>query len=62
MMAYYPILGEKGAYLAEMPKLGINNPPGFTSPQSVQPVLLDGRVLCDKTQVLLLIPSENSKK
>ena len=54
-MAYYPILGEKGAYLAEMARLGINIPPGFTLTSKVCNLFFsDGRVLCDKTQVLLL--------
>ena len=54
-MAYYPILGDKGAYLAEMAKLGVNVPPGFTLTSKVCTMFFsDGRVLCDKTQELLL--------
>ena len=54
-MAYYPILGEKGAYLAEMARLGVNVPPGFTLTSRVCTMFFsDGRVLCDKTQELLL--------
>ena len=54
-MAYYPILGEKGAYLAEMARLGVNVPPGFTLTSKVCNLFFsDGRVLCDKTQELLL--------
>ena len=54
-MAYYPILGEKGAYLAEMARLGVNVPPGFTLTSKVCNMFFsDGRVLCDKTQEALL--------
>ena len=54
-MAYYPILGEKGAYLAEMARLGVNVPPGFTLTSKVCTMFFsDGRVLCDRTQELLL--------
>lgn len=54
-MADYPILGEKGAYLAEMARLGVNVPPGFTLTSKVCNMFFsDGRVLCDRTQRLLL--------
>ncbi len=54
-MAYYPILGEKGAYLAEMARLGVNVPPGFTLTSKVCTMFFsDGRVLCDRTQEALL--------
>ncbi len=54
-LADYPILGEKGAYLAEMARLGVNVPPGFTLTSKVCNMFFsDGRVLCDKTQELLL--------
>jgi len=54
-LADYPILGEKGAYLAEMAKLGVNVPPGFTLTSKVCTMFFsDGRVLCYKTQEVLL--------
>ena len=54
-MPYYPILGEKGAYLAEMARLGVNVPPGFTFTSKVCDMFFsDGRVLCGRTQELLL--------
>jgi len=53
--AYSPILGEKGAYLAEMATLGVNVPPGFTLTSKVcNTFFSDGRVLCDNTRELLL--------
>ena len=43
-LAYYPILGEKGAYLAEMARLGVNVPPGFTLTSKVCTMFFsDGR-------------------
>lgn len=52
---YYPILGEKGAYLAEMASLGLNVPPGFTLTSRVCNMFFsDGQVLSHKTQELLL--------
>ena len=54
-LADYPILGEKGAYLAEMARLGVNVPPGFTLTSKVCNMFFsDGRVLCDRTQEVLL--------
>ena len=54
-LAYYPILGEKGAYLAEMARLGVNVPPGFTLTSKLSTMFFsDGRVLCDRTQDVLL--------
>ena len=53
-LADYPILGEKGAYLAEMARLGVNVPPGFTLTSKVCNMFFsDGRVLCDQTRELL---------
>ena len=54
-LAHYPILGEKGAYLAEMARLGINIPPGFTLTSKVCNLFFsDGRVLSGRTQALVL--------
>ena len=51
----YPILGEKGAYLAEMARLGLNVPPGFTLTSRVCNMFFaDGHALSDRTQELLL--------
>ncbi len=53
-VAHYPILGEKGAFLAEMARLGLNVPPGFTLTSKVCNMFFsDGHVLCNRTQKLL---------
>ncbi|MBI5116241.1 pyruvate, phosphate dikinase [Candidatus Poribacteria bacterium] len=50
-MAHYVMLGEKGAYLAEMARLGINVPPGFTLTSRVCNMFFsDGHMLSEKTQ------------
>ncbi|RJP16595.1 MAG: hypothetical protein C4520_18355 [Candidatus Abyssobacteria bacterium SURF_5] len=49
--AYYPILGEKGAYLTEMAKLGVRVPPGFVIPARVcNTFFQDGRILRAETR------------
>jgi phosphohistidine swiveling domain-containing protein len=54
-LAEYPILGEKGAYLAEMARLGLQVPPGFTLTSKVCDFFFsDGRVLRQASQELLL--------
>jgi pyruvate,orthophosphate dikinase len=53
-MAYYSILGEKGAYLTEMARLGVNVPPGFIlTSRACNMFFSDGRALCDRTQEVL---------
>ncbi len=53
-MEDYPILGEKGAYLAEIARLGIPVPPGFTFTSKVcNAFFSDGCVICDETRALL---------
>ncbi len=47
---YYPILGEKGAYLTEMARLGVRVPPGFVIPAKIcNTFFQDGRILRSQT-------------
>jgi phosphohistidine swiveling domain-containing protein len=50
----YPILGEKGAHLTEMARLGVNVPPGFVLTSKLCNTFFhDGRVLRSDTRRLL---------
>ncbi|UCD58213.1 MAG: hypothetical protein JSV16_03620, partial [Candidatus Hydrogenedentota bacterium] len=52
--ACYPLLGEKGAYLAEMARLGASVPPGFTLTTRVcNGFFSDGHAFCDKARELI---------
>jgi phosphohistidine swiveling domain-containing protein len=60
---HYPLLGEKGAYLAEMARLGLNVPAGFTLTSKVCNMFFsDGHVLHDNTRQLLFRCIEELEK
>ncbi len=53
-MEHHPFLGEKGAYLMEMAKLGMRVPPGFTlSSRVCHAFFADGHVLSDTMRDML---------